>query len=274
MYLSLPGRMTSVTALIFILLQALIEAQTNQSSGIYARSQSSLGYDSNASKSPTSTDVKVWTSSSTSQTPESTYPYKSTVRLLTTTNNEGQTQILAEITWIDPAASGLVDAPCVEPCVEPYSPDTTMSPTATQRPSGYVDPTSSTDHAAPRLIDTSLMRISIGAISGFLALVVGVFLVSTWRRRRKIRQMKSTYGSVVETSADRSKKLSSYEKPELHATERALYEMDGADAMREADGIEKMADGELEDKHASSIAREREGRSELPEDKERTSLRE
>lgn len=255
MYSSLPGRMTSVVALILILLRALVEAQATQSSGIYSRSQSSLGYDSNAPKSHISTDVGVWTSSSVSQAPEPTHPYKSTVRLFTTTNNEGQTQVLAEITWIYPSSYGLADAACVPPgCL-----GTTMATTTTWRSSGYADPTTSTDRMATGLSGLPLMGITFGSISGFLLLVVGVFLVSTCRRRRKVRQMKSTHESKIEKSAARSKGLETYEKPELHATGKALYEMDGADAMREADGIEKLAGCELEDKHASSIARERGG---------------
>jgi len=102
-------------------------------------------------------------------------------------------------------------------------------------------------------------------MSGFLALLIGVFLVSTWRRRRKIRQTVTTPKSVVGESATQSLEAAPYEKPELHATERALFELDGKACVPAADRVEELADGELEDRHASSIARERDGRSELPE---------
>jgi len=82
--------------------------------------------------------------------------------------------------------------------------------------------------------------------------------------RRRIRQMTSTHSSVVKASATTSKQTAAYAKPKLHATERALYEMDARQALPEADGVEKLADGELEDKEASGVARERMDWGELP----------
>lgn len=268
---SLLRQVASVTALVLTLLQAFVEAQTNDSE---TYSKITVTYDVIFAQEYTSPDVRLWTSSSTSKnTPEITYGRISTIRLLTTTNEQGQPQTLAEVTtdFKPNLVTGAVATG--SRCAEAICTQTTMSTVRTigtpWSTSVYAEPAPSTDHASHTLSGTSVMRIFFGAISAFLALLVGVFLVSSWRRRRNIpipTKPITTHGSVAKTSAA-SEVAAAYAKPELHATERALYEMDSRHALPEADGVGRLADGELEDKQAAGVAREREGRGELPEGK-------
>ena len=87
---SLLRQVASVTALVLTLLQAFVEAQTNDSD---TYSKITVTYDVVFAQEYTSPDGRLWTSSSTSKnTPEITYGRIPTMRLLTTTNEQGQPQ--------------------------------------------------------------------------------------------------------------------------------------------------------------------------------------
>lgn len=264
-----------VTALVLLLLlQALAEAQTTQSSDHYSRN--TVTYDVVNVQEYTSPGGRLYTSTSTyKKAPEITYRRISTIRVLTTTNDQGQPQTLAEVTTeFEPASmtgavatgTGCDGATCTQ---------TTLSTIRTigspWKSSGYVSPPSAspTAYGPPNLYPDAVMRIFFGVISAFLALLIGGFLFSSWRRRRKtpFQATARNHGSENKASAPPSETARAlYLKPELHGAERALYEMDGRHALPEADGGAKLA-GELEDKQAASVARDRERRKELPEEK-------
>ena len=263
----------AVTALV-LLLQAFAGAQTTQSSDYYSRI--TVTYDAVNVQEYSSPGGRLHTSTSTyKKAPEITYDRISTIRVLTTTNDQGQPQTLTEVTTeLKPASITGAMATGIG-CDGAVCTQTTMSTVRTTgspwKPNGPVSATSAspTAYGPPNLYPDAVMRIFFGVISAFLALLIGGFLVSSWRRRRKtpVQTTAPSHGSGNKASAPPSETARAlYLKPELHATERALYEMDGRHALPEAEGGERLA-GELEDKQAASVAREREGRGELPEGK-------
>lgn len=268
---SLLRRVAIVTALVLIILQAFVEAQATQSSGVY--SKITAIYDIIDVLEQSSPNGRTWSSTSTSKGLETTYGRVSTVRLLTTTNDQGQPQTFSEATTeLKPySATGAVASD--HGCAGAICTESTTSTTRTAwRPSGYVSPVPSTAYMSPTssatLSATSVMKIFFGATSASLVLIVGVFLVAS-RRRRRIIPVQTTkrkpHSSGPRVSGTTSEIAAAHAKPELHTTEKALYEIDGRQALPEADGVERLADGEFEDKHATGVAREREGRGELPE---------
>lgn len=169
----------------------------------------------------------------------------SSVKLITTTDAEGRPQTLASVTLVDPTQV-VVSASGGSTLGSATSSATTSSASATT--------------PSPGLSTAAAVGIAIGATLAVVGLAVGAYLL--WRRRRK-RAGQSLTRSETERETQQEK-VDPYVKAEMHATDRALYELDGRGEVPEADGVGRLADGELEDEHASGVAREREGRNELP----------
>lgn len=202
----------------------------------------------------TESDGGLWSSFSTTwQT-----LYVKTVRVFTTTGDEGQTQILAEVTVYSKGDAPMQSATGSVASSAQLSAQPSAQATASATDSSME---SSPATSNPTLSIPAVAGISLDATSTFLVLIGALFLI--WRWRRQDTKTASSHGQMVDlklTAVSAPVGLSA--KPELHATERALYEMDGKDPAFEADGTKIL--GELEDKQSTAVAREMEGRRELP----------
>ncbi|KAF3032158.1 hypothetical protein E8E12_001500 [Didymella heteroderae] len=203
-----------VRALILIYLGTFVDAQTTQLSESSPVPDVSLAIGHQSFS--TAPDGSVWSTISVSYQ----YGHKSTVRHFTTTNEEGQTQILADVTiyWEDEDATRSTSEETrathftsIVPSMT--GPDSTTTVAPETSPEG--------------LPIAAVAGISVGATSAALVVAVGIY--SLLRQRRRAGKVRET-AEVQETRLQRS---TVYVKAELHATERAMYELDGKDALPE-----------------------------------------
>lgn len=234
----------NLLGLLFVLLTTFVAAQSTQPNEGFTEIVET--YTNVLPRSSTSPDGREYEGMATIVRTITMYGRRSTVRLLTQTDDQGQTRIYAEVTTYSSGGEtttsisevGRTSTTIAGPTAEHSDPTIKGSPSST-------------------LSIAAVAGISVGATSVVVAMAVGAYLV--WRRRRGIKNMPAT----IKTHEEKLEQSTVYPKVELHATERALYEMDGQDVVPRIDGAERMASGELEDSHSSGVAREREGRSEL-----------
>ena len=176
---------------------ALINAQSSRTMEIF-REVTTIE-DSVGLLFSTQPDGSLWSSFSTTWHTV----YFRTVRIFTTTGEQGQTQILAEVTRYSKGDASVQSATtsCSSSCIVP-GPSVPLSAQFSAQASATADPTdASTEPSA--VVSTTMLSIpaiagvSLGATSAFLAVIIGLFLM--WRQHRRNKKTASSRGSVVDS---------------------------------------------------------------------------
>lgn len=181
---------------------------------------------------------------------------------ITTTDEQGQVQTILPPEMTNGAsqvasATGSFTEPRTTSYRDPGTCATTLGQLTYYASCPYASTESPTGRSTAALSTAAVTGIAVGATSAFLAVAAGAYVF--WRRRRGLRRSPA----VAEMLGDTPESVIVHAKTEMHTDAR--HEVNGQEAGRmEIDGVMRPEKHELEDKHGSSVARDRERRSELP----------